>query len=638
MFSFLNRFQNRLLVLLSTGIFIPTVIITLYGTNNSKKTLVNIVSHQMSIESNKGVNMLNVILSNRQADVLFLSKNPPIQGIVRARENQGVDPLDQSTYQDWEKRLEIIFTSFIVNRPLYLEISYLDENGNELIKVNQNNGTPKIVSDSELNNEKNTDYFQETSRLKNNELYVSPIQLDREQGVIITPYIPILRYATPVYSQQGKLRGMIVIKLDANNLLGNVDSNLKNSTDKTNNQTASRELFVINQDGYYLFYPKDSQKTFGFETNQNNLNLKNDDPEIAKTILSNQEGIIENNQQYVISYSQVSPLESGHQILDKKKFYLVYRIAKRDLFKPLNNLQLSSFLIGFFCITAILILGVLILRNLMQSVSSTTHTIRKFYHQVIKTIEEQEKSIQQQSASVQETTTTMDELNISAQNSAQQAEATAEGAKIALSRVEEGKMAVQTSLHEMSVLQEKVERIATQISQLKGRAVQINSVSNLVSDLANQTNMLALNSAVEAVRAGEQGKGFSVVATEIRKLADESRKSAQQISQLVAEIQQELNSVVTSSEEGKVHVEMGSKLAQTNTHIFADINQTIAQIVANNETIALTAKQQAMATQQVTMAMNTLTEATESSSQVVRQTKQETQQLNQAIIELQEKL
>ncbi len=91
----------------------------------------------------------------------------------------------------------------------------------------------------------------------------------------------------------------------------------------------------------------------------------------------------------------------------------------------------------------------------------------------------------------------------------------------------------------------------SKLSVLSEQIGQIYNITNLVGDIANQTNMLALNAAVEAARAGEQGKGFAVIATEIRKLADQSRKSAERINNLVTDIQNATNTTVIVTDEGK---------------------------------------------------------------------------------------
>jgi methyl-accepting chemotaxis protein len=107
--------------------------------------------------------------------------------------------------------------------------------------------------------------------------------------------------------------------------------------------------------------------------------------------------------------------------------------------------------------------------------------------------------------------------------------------------------------------------------------------------------MLALNAAVEAVRAGENGRGFAVVAAEIRKLADRSHKSAQQISDLVVSIQKATKATVAVSDEGRKTV--------------SEIIDAVNTITVNSQQISLTTKQQSIAIQQVVSAMNALSQS-----------------------------
>ena len=203
-----------------------------------------------------------------------------------------------------------------------------------------------------------------------------------------------------------------------------------------------------------------------------------------------------------------------------------------------------------------------------------------------------QNTLERQSLSVTETTATMDELNISSRQSAEQAEAAAMGAHQVLTLID-GDGQEQTVGTTLS-LRAKVGQIAKQILHLSDQTTQINVVSKLVSDLANQTNMLALNAAVEAARAGENGKGFAVVAAEIRKLADQSRESAEQITRLVLEIQKSTKATVMVSDEGRKTVDA--------------IVTSINTITLNSQQISLTAKQQAIAVQQVLDAMNALSQ------------------------------
>lgn len=140
----------------------------------------------------------------------------------------------------------------------------------------------------------------------------------------------------------------------------------------------------------------------------------------------------------------------------------------------------------------------------------------------------------------EETSTTMDQLSASAQQSATQAQTAADVAQTILTLAGQGNQAVTHTLDSMNALSVQVSMVSEQIARLNEQTSQIGSISDLVANLASQTNMLALNAAVEAVRAGESGKGFAVVAAEIRKLADQSKRSAEKINTLVESIQAKL--------------------------------------------------------------------------------------------------
>ncbi|MDX2242734.1 MAG: methyl-accepting chemotaxis protein [Leptolyngbyaceae cyanobacterium bins.302] len=258
-----------------------------------------------------------------------------------------------------------------------------------------------------------------------------------------------------------------------------------------------------------------------------------------------------------------------------------------------------------------------IAKPLTGKIAQIVQTVATSTTEIATTIEQQERNALQQATSVNQTTTTMDELGASSRQSAEQAEASAVGAQQVLMLVDGRSQDGQIS---QSSLREKVGDIANQILHLSQQTNQIGSISTLVSDLANQTNMLALNAAVEAVRAGEHGKGFAVVAAEIRKLADQSKKSAEKINTLVADIQNSTNSTVMVTDEGTKTVEK-----------IVDAMKTIA---LNGQQIALNSNQQAVAVQQVVAAMNSLNITAQETASGISQIKAGTQRLNDAAQEL----
>lgn len=292
----------------------------------------------------------------------------------------------------------------------------------------------------------------------------------------------------------------------------------------------------------------------------------------------------------------------------------------------LKVIQIIVFGISLIILTSIWIIA----RNITLTLQRSISTIAISSTQIASAVEEQERTIAQQATSVKQMATTIEELGASSRASAQQAEASARGASQALALAEGGTLSVQHSLDEMATLKEKVGALAEQILRLSEQTNQIGGISGLVGDLANQTNMLALNAAVEAARAGEHGKGFGVVAGEIRKFADQSKKSAQKINALVGDIQSAINTTVMVTDEGTKTVAEGMQLTQGTADSFTGVAGRINNISLNSQQISLNANQQAIAVAEVVYAMNSLTLAAQETVGSITQIKVGTQQLKEA--------
>lgn len=303
----------------------------------------------------------------------------------------------------------------------------------------------------------------------------------------------------------------------------------------------------------------------------------------------------------------------------------------RNILQNAVNLLIIGLIFSAF--TA-LIIAWLISSLVSRKIGQAINAIDKSSVEINIAVEQQEKITRSQAVSVNQTTRTMDELGLSAKQASDQAETSTLGAKQVLNLAENGNLLVEQTLVEMSQTKDKVKAIAEQILRLSEQTNQIGSISQVVGDLANQTNMLALNAAVEAVRAGEYGKGFSVVASEIRKLADESQKSAHQINALVAEIKQTNSLTSRVTDAGIKSVETTVDLAQKTANSFSNMSGEINTIVQGSQQISLNAKQQAMAIQQVVEAMNNLNNNAQSSSNGMTQIKLGIQKLNDAAFDL----
>jgi len=257
-----------------------------------------------------------------------------------------------------------------------------------------------------------------------------------------------------------------------------------------------------------------------------------------------------------------------------------------------------------------------VVRQTIKPIERVSLAVSSSASQIASTVEEHERIANQQAASVNQTTATMDELGASSRQAASQAEAAAASVERLLI-LSVGKSETEdSSLPSESNLKEKAGQIAQQVMSLSEKLSQIDRIAGVVSQLSTQTNMLALNAAVEAVRAGENGKGFGVIATEIRKLADQSGKYAEQINGLTADIQTATNGTVTVTKEG--------------TELVEQMVNSINEITLNIKQISLSANQQAMAVQQTVEAMTSINQGAAETASGIGQTKTSTQQLNEA--------
>jgi methyl-accepting chemotaxis protein len=333
----------------------------------------------------------------------------------------------------------------------------------------------------------------------------------------------------------------------------------------------------------------------------------------------------------------------GKQILDDLRANLntMNQIEQRLLAqrtKASEQVQLLSSVVGWggliICIGSGLFVSYYvanyIARLIIGPITDAAKAVASSSAGIANTVEKQERTVLEQTSSVNETTGTIEELGMFALQSAEQAEIAAGGARQALSLAEGGTQTVGRTIEGISGLRDQVTAIANQIIRLSEQTAQISTVSDLVADLANQTNMLALNAGVEAARAGEQGKGFAVVAGEIRKLADQSKKSANRINSLVNEVQASINSTVMVTDEGTKKATVGIELAEETGDVFAGIADSVNQVFLNTQQIAQSAKQQAVSVQQVVAAMNIINLGAKETATGIVQVKDATNELNKA--------
>jgi twitching motility protein PilJ len=233
----------------------------------------------------------------------------------------------------------------------------------------------------------------------------------------------------------------------------------------------------------------------------------------------------------------------------------------------------------------------------------------------------------QQDHEITNTSSAVEELTVSMKQVSNNAEASAEAARRALDAAEQGNRSVRDTLEGMQRIRSSVQATAKKIKSLGDRSLEISEIINVINDITEQTNLLALNAAIEAARAGEAGRGFAVVADEVRKLAEHSRTATKDIAALIKAIQAETNEAVVVMEEGTREVEVGARLADQAGKALEAISAVVRQSAELVQEISLASKQQVRGTEGVANAMQIISGITRQTSQGARQTARSMEQM-----------
>ncbi len=285
---------------------------------------------------------------------------------------------------------------------------------------------------------------------------------------------------------------------------------------------------------------------------------------------------------------------------------------------------------SFAAIVSGIVISLLLGRYITQALRDVINNISTTAAQITTTVGQQEQVAAQQAAAVTAANTTMEELGISAQQSAEQANMAAVGAKNALQLSQEGEEGVDSTLQSMFETKQRVETIAQQISLLSEKTDNIRNITDIVADFSYEIKLLAMNAAVEAVRAGEYGRGFSVLAVETRKLADESKQSLDGINDLIDEIRQATANTVQVTDDGSRTVEKGMSITKRTADTFRDVAQSVGSASEGSQQISLNIQQQTMAIKQAVESMKSIQFGAVESEQGIAQIKEGIKALNSA--------
>ncbi len=248
--------------------------------------------------------------------------------------------------------------------------------------------------------------------------------------------------------------------------------------------------------------------------------------------------------------------------------------------------------------------------------------------QIVATLAQMASTTREQASAVNQITATVREIKSSAEQVAQRAQSVAESAGQAVQAAQRGTNAAGASLAGMEDIRAKVEAIAENILALSEQTQQIGAIIDTVSDIAGQSNILALNAAIEAAQAGEAGRGFRVVADEVRSLSEQSRQAAAQVKVILSDIQKATNLAVMATEQGTKGVQAGiERVAQTSQTI-NDLATVVEQSAQAAQQIVAGVEQQTIGLDQIALGMNDINQAAQQAASGAQQAQTAAQSLS----------
>jgi len=236
---------------------------------------------------------------------------------------------------------------------------------------------------------------------------------------------------------------------------------------------------------------------------------------------------------------------------------------------------------------------------------------------------------------VQHVATAMQEMSAAVDEVSENSNQAADSAREASETARQGGAVVEDTLTRMRAIATSVRETAQKVQGLGSRSDQIGKIAGVIDDIAEQTNLLALNAAIEAARAGEQGRGFAVVADEVRKLAERTTKATKEIADVIAEVQAETLAAVEKMRLGTAEVEKG---VEVTSRAGASLKQIIGQAEHVGERvvhIATAARQQSSATDQVSADMEQISKLVAESADGAQRSAKACEQLSGLALELQ---
>ncbi|HAI10080.1 MAG TPA: methyl-accepting chemotaxis protein [Phycisphaerales bacterium] len=268
------------------------------------------------------------------------------------------------------------------------------------------------------------------------------------------------------------------------------------------------------------------------------------------------------------------------------------------------------------------------IQTVIREAISTSGQVSSAAHEIAATSEQMATGMRDQSMQASQISSAIEQMGASVTEVAHQSSDASTNAQEAGSHASTGRTIVRQTIEGMKNIANIVNDSATAINELGQRSEQIGQIIDVINDIADQTNLLALNAAIEAARAGEHGRGFAVVADEVRKLAERTTTATKEVAQSIEDIQNQTKSAVSRMSQGTQSVEEGVEAASQADEALQRIVTSSNQVTGMIQNIASAAKEQTTASDQISSNINSINSVTQQSATGITQTATAAHQLS----------
>jgi methyl-accepting chemotaxis protein len=311
--------------------------------------------------------------------------------------------------------------------------------------------------------------------------------------------------------------------------------------------------------------------------------------------------------------------------------------AKQAATAAANEAIVELVVVAVLAVLAAIFAATILTRALARQIGSAVGQVQSSSAELQAAANQQASSATEQATAMNQIATTMQELLATSRQIAESAQRVSQVADQTAGTARSGDSAVNRTTDSVALMKRQVDLIVNHMLDLGKKSQQIGAVLDIVSELAEQTNILAINATIEAAGAGESGKRFVVVADEIRKLADRVKGSTKEIRGLIEEVRGAVNTTVMTTETGSKAVDAGARHFSELTSFFKQIVEMVLTTMQAAREIELSTKQQTTAVEQVNLAIANVAQATretESSSTQTLQTASQMASLSQDLLRM----